>query len=460
LNGALLYAATFDSVSGLTITGSSDNDTLTVDLSGGNPIPGSGLIYDGAGPGDFDVLSIVGATGGSLVYTTSGVSSGTIDLGGSLISYNHLEPIYDDMVLADRVFVFGPEADTIHVDVGATRTVVTSPFSELVDFVNPTGTVTIRTGAGDHNIVVTGNPTYELLIDARGGNNSVTGTARVGAVVTGTNGADRIDVGQSVAGMLTISVNDTVSTLTGAVSVIVNALGGPDTVTLHGLTIPATVMAGEGNDLVDASGVIAGAVTLNGGPGEDTLIGGTGAGTVVATSGSTAADSMDLHGKNTQHVENARESTTDHVGLAWTAHWLELAQLDADVQQHGLRELIGDHREQELKQFGHMGGKSALFSVDGVTLHGDGVARDSTDYATTGEQAFAGWTHGAGTRGRAAASDGDQPMEQNGTEAKKKAEAKSIDWNDSFRGLGLGTTSSQLGGKRGAHQPNLAGFKH
>ena len=52
------------------------------------------------------------------------------------------------MVLADRVFVFGPRADAKHVDVGETRTVVTSVFSELVDFVNPTGSVTIRTQGG------------------------------------------------------------------------------------------------------------------------------------------------------------------------------------------------------------------------------------------------------------------------------------------------------------------------
>ena len=182
LNGVYLYSAAFDSVTNLTITGSTDDDTLTVDLSGGNPIPVAGLLYDGAGPGDFDVLNIIGASGGSLVYTSSGASSGTIDVGGGLISYNNLEPIYDDVVLAERVFVFGPEAGTIHVDVGATRTVVSSPFSELVDFVNPTGTVTILTGAGDYNIVVTGNPAYELVIDSAGGNNKVTSAVAVGAV--------------------------------------------------------------------------------------------------------------------------------------------------------------------------------------------------------------------------------------------------------------------------------------
>ncbi|MCC6475191.1 MAG: tandem-95 repeat protein, partial [Burkholderiales bacterium] len=86
LNGQALYAAAFDSVADLRITGSGDDDTLTLDLSGGNPIPGTGVLYDGAGPGDFDVLRIAGEASGPVIYSASGVSSGTIELSGRLIS--------------------------------------------------------------------------------------------------------------------------------------------------------------------------------------------------------------------------------------------------------------------------------------------------------------------------------------------------------------------------------------
>jgi hypothetical protein len=276
LNDALVFVRSIASlVDGVSITGSGDNDTLIVDLSGGDPIPSSGIAYDGRGPGDHDTLTLTGGTVGSLVYTPADAHSGTVSVDGKLISYAGLEPIVDNLVVASREFVFGSGNDTINVAVGASRTTVVSPSSESVDFVNPTGTVTIHGGDGNDTIVVTGNPAYELLIDGGGGNNTITSSFPIGALVTGTNGPDDIDVGQA-AGVLTIDVNGAVSTLSGAGRLIVNALGGPDTVTLHDLTIPATVDAGSGDDFVDASGVSAVGVVLHGGAGDDTLIAGAG----------------------------------------------------------------------------------------------------------------------------------------------------------------------------------------
>ncbi len=275
LNGTVVFVRAAADVTGMTVTGSSDNDTLIVDLSGGDPLPAGGLAYDGRGPGDHDTLTLTGGTVGSLVYTPADAHSGTVSVDGKLITYAGLEPIVDNLVVANREFVFGSGNDTINVGVGGSRTTVVSPSSESVDFVNPTGTVTIHGGNGNDTIVVTGNPTYDLLIDAGGGNNTVTSSVPVGAIVTGTNGADDIDVGQA-AGVLSIEVNGAASTLSGADRLIVSALGGPDTVTLHDLTIPATVDAGSGDDFVDASGVSAVGVVLHGGAGDDTLIGGAG----------------------------------------------------------------------------------------------------------------------------------------------------------------------------------------
>jgi hypothetical protein len=401
LNGAPLFAAAYDSVAGLTITGSTDDDTLTLDLSGGNPIPGSGLLYDGAGPGDFDVLNITGATGGSLVYTSSGVSSGTIDVGGSLISFINLEPIYDDVVLAERVFVFGPEADTIHVDVGATRTVVSSPFSELVDFVNPTGTVTILTGAGDYNIVVTGNPAYELLIGAAGGGNiRVTSAVAVGAVITGTDGADTIDVGET-GDTVTFNVNGAVGSLSGGASVRVYALEGDDTITLHGLTLPVTVDAGPGNDVVDASGVTAASVMLLGGAGDDQLTGGSGNDWLVGGAG-------------------------DDVLCGGPGNDL----------------------------FKHVGGKPALFSVDGVNIGLGGASdRHQSDVRLGGGDWVIGERKGKGAGTVAKTSDHKAAHELAGAKAHY-----SVNWNDTF--AGLAAPFGGAGSSRGGGKPNLAEFDH
>ena len=48
-------------------------DTITVDYSGGNPVPAAGLVIDG-GSGAGDVLSVVGSAGNDAVTLASGGS--------------------------------------------------------------------------------------------------------------------------------------------------------------------------------------------------------------------------------------------------------------------------------------------------------------------------------------------------------------------------------------------------
>ena len=274
LNGSQIFVRPFAEVDTLTINGSTDDDTLVVDLSGGNPVPAGGVSYDGGGPGDFDSLSLTGGSVDSLVYTTTGPGEGSVSLDGALISYQNLEPVTDNLVVANRSFVFGDGSDSINVAVGDARTQVTSPTSESVDFVNPTGTVTIHAGAGDDNIVITGTPGYQLLVDAGAGNNSVTSSVPVGALVSGTEGDDVIRVSES-AGVLSFDVNGAVSTLAGADGAVVDALGGDDLVDASGVqTMGVTLIGGAGNDFLIGG---AGDDMIMGGAGDDTLIGGAGA---------------------------------------------------------------------------------------------------------------------------------------------------------------------------------------
>jgi acrosin len=253
LNGALVFVRAFADLTEVTVTGSTDDDTLIVDLSGGDPIPASGISYDGGGPADNDTLTLTGGTSDSLVYTAFDAHSGTVSVDGKVITYTGLEPIIDDLVVANREFVFGSGNDTINVTVDGLRTTVISPSSESVDFVNPTGptdTVTIRSGDGDDTIVVTGTAGYALQVDAGTGDNSITSSVPVAGIITGTSGADIIEMYES-AGEVIVSVNGSVSTLSGANSLIVNALEGADTITLHDLTVPVTVDAGGDIDTLN-----------------------------------------------------------------------------------------------------------------------------------------------------------------------------------------------------------------
>ncbi|HSB69073.1 MAG TPA: ELWxxDGT repeat protein [Candidatus Methylomirabilis sp.] len=107
-------------------------------------------------------------------------------------------------------------------------------------------------------------------------------------VITGTAGDDAITLAQA-GGVLTITVNSGTPTtipVSGLAHIQVFGLAGNDTITLSGLTLPAMVDAGGGNDSVDGSTVGAGVpLTLLGGVGHDTLRGGGGPDLLAGGSG-------------------------------------------------------------------------------------------------------------------------------------------------------------------------------
>ncbi|HMC71758.1 MAG TPA: Ig-like domain-containing protein, partial [Mycobacteriales bacterium] len=243
LNDALVFVRSIASlVDGVSVTGSGDDDSLTIDFSGGNPIPVAGIRYDGAGQHIADTLTLSGSAG-SVIYTATDAHSGTVNVDGRIITYSNLEPIHDGLAVANRTIVFGPGPDNIAVSVDAARTTVMSPSSETIDFANPdaSGTVTIRAGDGNDNVTITGNPGYVLIVDAGAGNNSV--TSSVPLTLTGTQGNDSVDIGQ-IGTTVTFNVNGATTNLVGATAVRFSALGGDDTITLHGLTVPAAIDAG------------------------------------------------------------------------------------------------------------------------------------------------------------------------------------------------------------------------
>jgi hypothetical protein len=141
-------------------------DTLTVDFSGGNPIPASGLEYHGGeptggSPGDILVLDRGTSSGlfQTITHTLVNASDGSILLdpdgdGGasaSVITYTGLEPIVDDLDVAHRVFSFTGGSETITLsDVGGPNgmSLIHSTLGESVAFANPTASLTVDTTAG------------------------------------------------------------------------------------------------------------------------------------------------------------------------------------------------------------------------------------------------------------------------------------------------------------------------
>lgn len=84
-------------VSDIVVAGSAGNDTLIVDLTGGNPIPAGGIAYDGGGqtgaPGDSLVVAKGDGSLSAVTYNASGPGQGSVVIGGRVITFTGLEPV-------------------------------------------------------------------------------------------------------------------------------------------------------------------------------------------------------------------------------------------------------------------------------------------------------------------------------------------------------------------------------
>ena len=160
VNGIIQYQVagaagpiTVSSTAPLVINGQDGNDTLTIDYSGGNPIPTGGLTFNGGNPtvGPGDSLVITGGSATTVTHTFVNNSDGAVNIDGSIINYTGLEPITDNLVAANRVFTFtgGVEAISVADVASAGITRIDSSLGEFVDFPVPSTSLTINTNGGD-----------------------------------------------------------------------------------------------------------------------------------------------------------------------------------------------------------------------------------------------------------------------------------------------------------------------
>ena len=238
---AVLASASAGSIDTVLINGSGDDDSLTVDLAGGNPIPTGGVTYHGneqatAKPGD--VLSVITPNFGDLTYSVTGLGAGEVLLGGeSLIRFTGLEPM---------------------TFVGAGGTLTLDGTSQpAID----TLTVSDAGGPADGVNIVTGN----------GGFEDTTFSGFDSVIVLGGDGAEDflltgLDDAASGTGVALTSV-----TLDGSnLSATDNS---PDTITINSLpsTISLTARGGGGDDQLRIGSGVQGSVIVEGGDGDDTV---------------------------------------------------------------------------------------------------------------------------------------------------------------------------------------------
>ena len=130
-----------------------EDDALTVDFSGGDPIPSGGVSYEG-GEGGNDSLVLTGGSPTDMIYSFSNESDGSVQVDGSTITYTGLEPINSTITAANVMLDYSSASETIVIANSAVagQTSVDSTAGEVVTFNNPSGSLTINAGGGDDTI--------------------------------------------------------------------------------------------------------------------------------------------------------------------------------------------------------------------------------------------------------------------------------------------------------------------
>ena len=295
----------------VTVTGDGGTDTLTLDFGSGNPVPSSGLSFDGGTEAGTDLLVLQNGTFASETYTASGPSSGTIALaGGSTITYSNLAPIDDTLNVTNFTFNASGSADTVEIEdspnAGRSRIRSANGSFELLDYANKTNITVNGAGGGDTiNLTMTAPAPGQSTLTVGGGASSDTinvSTTVVPTTVNGDDAGDTININGS-SSALTANGNDDADTInvndTGAGSaVVVNGNDGGDTLNVFDTGAGSTLTVNGNNDAdtVNVSGTGSG-VTVNGGDGGDTVnVSGSGSGTTLTVNGNADGDTVNVTG--------------------------------------------------------------------------------------------------------------------------------------------------------------------
>ncbi len=256
-------------LSQLSFAGRGGDDQLTVDLTGGNPIPAGGLLFNGDSGNDS--LHVVGAGSGDASYMPDGITSGNgrIAIAGRGIDFSGVEnPVFSGLDSLDLIMPAGDDQLTLSTpSSGVGRVTGTSGGTGigLVDFFN-TRTLILDTGS---NEMVPGNDVVTVGADGVGaaGLQQVQLLAGVGSkqfIMNGGNvnllaigpvGGQNLAVSLSGAAVLGLPTGQHLVGLSISGSARVNVVGGASKVLwLDGLDIQNIGRLDlAGNDLVISS---------------------------------------------------------------------------------------------------------------------------------------------------------------------------------------------------------------
>ncbi|MGZ4810013.1 MAG: hypothetical protein ACXV7D_11865, partial [Thermoanaerobaculia bacterium] len=283
--GSVLASHPFDATSSVIVNGSNGDDTLVVDFTNGNPIPG-GLEFNGGAEAtrEGDLIAIQGGSFEKVVVDYINRSDGAISLDGTVIKYTGLEPIdMSGITVSDLVFNLPSGSDAILQDTGtATDNVVllhsvTATFEDTT-FAVPTNSVTVNSGGGTTAIATSAN--FSGDFDAGLTINGSTGTNTV------TLGPLALSAGSGALSVTAQTININGGTISTASGISSQSFSGPVTLGAD------TTLTSTGNGTIGFNQTLDGAFALTANTGGGTNFFGAVGGTTALTSISTDAPGL------------------------------------------------------------------------------------------------------------------------------------------------------------------------
>jgi len=269
----VLDSQPLDSIVVLELEGSGADDSITIDLSGGDPFPPGGIIIRGGGQGpNGDALTLQNGGVSTVTQRFIDSQSGSITLsdgtGDRLVQYEQMEAIFDLLSASSRVFEFPASADQWTLADNASpldglSRLISVASSVPVTFLSPASLLEINSGDGGDSGTLAGADsglTAVISVAGEDGSDVLDASAMSRAVtLTGGDGNDSIIGGDGA---------DLLNGDAGADTI----LGGNGNDTLNGGSEKDQLFGEGGDDAVFGQG--SSGDTVSGGPGNDLLNGG------------------------------------------------------------------------------------------------------------------------------------------------------------------------------------------
>ncbi|MBI2805844.1 MAG: hypothetical protein HYX68_12765, partial [Planctomycetes bacterium] len=263
-NGNKTLTIPMTSVTGsLTFNTAGGNDTLTLDLSGGDPIPAGNLTFNGGNPtgAPGDALVITGGSQGTVTYNYTNANDGNIVMSNfGTVTYTGLDPITNSGTATDVIFNLpaGPNTATLGDDgtSGNGLSRLSGATFELTDFANPSNSLTINRGNSADTLTVIALPDFTAGLTV-GSSATPFATINLSGSVTLASGKSMAFAGSNVnataAAALTASGSGNITLTTDNIDIAGTAsLTSAATATVAQITVNRAFNLGT-----NASGVVA-----------------------------------------------------------------------------------------------------------------------------------------------------------------------------------------------------------